>query len=153
MKATEVLKTFMGSEVGNSLEVLVPGNLPPEVDPTPPPSPTEQQRVHRYGVLLEQEARLLKGAEEGRVRVERARTKVQEEEDKLEKIEKELEGFQKQIEAHRVEEKQKEKKRRSEAKEAKGPLIEEVGSDMEVTEDGGEGNSAGEGERGVCGSW
>ena len=61
LKATEVLKTLLGSEVENSMDELVRGKLPPEVVPTPPPSSTEQQRVHmgrcwnrRRGCLREQ---------------------------------------------------------------------------------------------------
>ena len=45
--ALDVPKEILGDEVGN-LEELIRGKLPPEKAPTPPPSPTEQQRAERF---------------------------------------------------------------------------------------------------------
>ena len=62
-------------------------------------------------------------------------------------LEKELEDVELQITAHRVEttERERENRRREKDRVSKGPLIEEVGSEMDVTEDGGDGDSIGEG--------
>ena len=94
---------------------------------------------------MNQETQLKKGLEEGRERVEKAKSKVLEEEERVTKVEKDLSEVVKQIDAHRAEDKKRERKRRAEAREARGPNVEEVISDMEVTEDGGDGDSTREG--------
>ena len=145
LKAMEVLKTVLGESAGNSREELVREQIPPAAEPVPPASPTEYQRVLRLGTLLNQETQLKKGLEEGRERVEKAKAKVLEEEERVTKVEKDLSEVRKQMDAHRAEDKKRERKRRAEAREARGPKVEEVISDMEVTEDGGDGDSTGEG--------
>ena len=73
--AINVLKEILGEDVGN-LEDLVYGRLPPEKAPTPPASPTEQQRAERFVNLLKQQERLRKGVEEEKGRLEKARAEV-----------------------------------------------------------------------------
>ena len=60
-----------------------------------------------------------------------------EEEEKLGKPEKELADVELQVEAYRAEDRERENKRREKARAQKGPLSEEVGSEMDCTEEGG----------------
>ena len=73
LKAVELLKGILAEAAGAMMESLVLEHCPPVAEPVPPPSPTEYQRVVRLGHLLDQQTKLQKGLEEGRVRVEKAR--------------------------------------------------------------------------------
>ena len=134
--ALNVLREILGEDMGN-LEDRVFGKLPPEKAPTPPSSPTEQQRAEKYVNLLRQHERLMKGVEEGKGRLEKARAEVVKEEERLGKLEKELKDVELQVEAHKAETRERENRRREKERAQKGPLIGEVGSEMDVTEDGG----------------
>ena len=130
----EVLKGSLGETVGNSMKELVRGHLPPAAEPFPPPSPMEYQRVVRLGHLLDQNARLEKGLEEGKVRVEKSNARALEEDEKVTKMERDLIEVLKQVDAHKAEDKRRDRKRREEAGEAGEARVEEVHSD--VTERG-----------------
>ena len=68
--------------------------------------------------------------------MENARAKVLEEEERVANIEKEFTEVLMQVDAHKADEK-KERRRREEAREAEAARVEEVNSDMDVTEDVG----------------
>ena len=80
--ALGVLKEILGEDMGN-LEERVFGKLPLAKAPTPPASPTEQQRAERYVNLLRQHDRLVKGVGEGKVRLDKAKAEVAKEEERL----------------------------------------------------------------------
>ena len=141
--ALGVLKEILGEDMGN-LEERVFGKLPPAKAPTPPASPTEQQRAERFVNLLRQHDRLVKGVGEGKVRLDKAKAEVAKEEERLEKLERELADVSAQVEAHRAETRERENRKREKDRVQKGPLIEEVGSEMDL-EDVGDGDSVEEG--------
>ena len=124
LKAVELLKGILGEAAGTMMESLVLEHLPPAAEPVPPPSPTEYQRVVRLGHLLDQQTKLQKGLEEGRVRVEKARASALEEEVKVTNLENELSEVTKQVDAHKAEEKKRERRRREEAREAREARVE-----------------------------
>ena len=71
----DVMMAILGEEVGN-LEEMVKSKLPPEKAPTPPKSPTEQQRIAKDLEMLNQQEKLEKEVGEGKNRLDKARTKV-----------------------------------------------------------------------------
>ena len=109
--ALGVLREILGEYMGN-LEDRVFGKLPPEKAPTPPSSPTEQQRAERYVNLLRQHERLMKGVGEGKGRLDKAKAEVAKEEERLEKLERELADVELQVEAHKAETRERENRKR-----------------------------------------
>ena len=87
------------------------------------------------------QTKLDKATEEEEVRVEKASAEVAEEEGKMVEMEKELADVQRQITAHKADDIRRERRRREEVKTAR---VEDVDSDMDVGEGGGDADSVGE---------